>query len=298
MSDKKIHCSVGVMAFNEEQNIGRLLDSLLSQELKHVVVDEIVVVSSGSTDDTDNIVLEYAEKHKIVRLIVQTERKGKASAVNLFIKHAKNDILIIESADTIPAVNTVEKLITPFRNEKIGMTGGRPMPVNSGEDFISFSVRLLWKMHHEMAKFKPKLGEMIAFRKVFEEVPEVSAVDEASIEALITSAGLECLYISDAIIHNKGPETIEDFIKQRKRIAIGHMWLKDNQDYEVTSSNMCLLFGLFIKECIMQPKNIWKIIMTAKLEMYCRFVGYFEYKIRKTNPFIWDVSQSTKTVDN
>jgi len=298
MKDEKIHCSIGVMAFNEELNIGRLLDALLSQSLKHVVIDEIIVVSSGSTDGTDKIVLEYADKHDKVRLIVQDERQGKASAVNLFIQSAKNDILIIESADTIPAKNTVEKLITPFRNERIGMTGGRPMPVNSGDDLVSFAVRLLWKLHHEMAVFKPKLGEMVAIRRVFEAIPEQSAVDEASIEALITRAGLDCLYVSDAVVHNKGAETIDDFIKQRKRIAIGHLWLKENHGYEVTSNNICLLFGLFIKECITQPHNIWKIIMTAKLEMYCRIVGFIEYRFHGANPFIWDVCRTTKTIDN
>ena len=289
MENDKIHCSVGVMAYNEEKNIAAVLAGLLNQRLKHVVVDEIIVVSSGSTDKTDIIVQEFAEKHDKIKLIVQNERKGKSSAINLFMKNAQNDILVVESADTVPASEAVEKLVRPFRNQRVGMTGGRPIPCNDDSDFVGFSVQLLWRLHHKMAKFKPKLGEMVAFRKVFCSIPEKSAVDEASIEALITAAKLECLYVSDAFVYNMGPTNICDFIKQRKRIAIGHLWLKDNQDYSVTSNQACLLFGLSVQECIRSPKDIAKIIMVAKLEMFCRLLGFIEYRFRNANPFIWEM---------
>ena len=48
--------SVGVMAYNEEQNIGKLLAALKGQSLENVEIRQIIVVSSGSTDRTDDIV--------------------------------------------------------------------------------------------------------------------------------------------------------------------------------------------------------------------------------------------------
>ena len=54
-----VRCSVGVMAFREEANIARCLDSLLAQQTDVVQIEEIVVVVSGSTDDTAAIVQEY-----------------------------------------------------------------------------------------------------------------------------------------------------------------------------------------------------------------------------------------------
>ena len=296
MKKNNLLCSIGIMAYNEEKNIAYLLDALLSQKLINVIIDEIIVVSSGCTDNTNKIVQEYSKINPKIELLIQNERKGKSSAINLFIEKAKNDILIVESADTIPEADTVERLINPFFLEKIGMTGGKPVPVNKQTTFTGYAVHLLWKLHHEMAIFKPKLGEMIAFRKVFKAIPEMSAVDEASIEALITENGLQCLYISNAIIKNKGPETILDFIKQRKRIAIGHLWLKSNQNYTVSSSQLSLLFYLFLKECYNQPKNILKIILVAKLECFCRLLGTYEYFFKSSNPFIWDMVNSSKNL--
>ena len=51
--------SVGIMAFNEEKNIGRLLKAILSQKLNQIKITEIIVVSDGSTDKTDEIVKNF-----------------------------------------------------------------------------------------------------------------------------------------------------------------------------------------------------------------------------------------------
>ena len=297
-------CSVGVFAHNEENNIGNILDALLKQKcppsppphLHEGGIDEIIVISSGSTDNTNLIVKDFVRKYDKIKLFIEPVRRGKSSAINLFIEKARNDILVVISADTIPKNDAIEKLIRPLANHKIGMTGGRPVPVNKTDNFLGFAVNLLWKLHHRLAIFQPKLGEMIAFKKIFNAIPLESAVDEASIEAVITKAGLKCLYVSDAIVYNKGPETLTDFIKQRKRICIGHLWLKDNQNYNVASNKLGLLLSLYISECFRNPKNIIYITGLVKLEIYSRMLGYLDYYIKKKNPFIWETIKTTKKI--
>ncbi len=294
--NNKLKCSIGVFAYNEEKNIAKVLEALLNQKCESVDIDEIIVVSSASTDQTDAIVKAMADKNNLIQLIQESQRNGKSSAINQFLKIAKSDILVIESADTIPEYDTVEKLVLPFKNPKIGMTGGRPVPENSKDTLIGFAVNLLWSLHHEMAMNSPKLGEMVAFRKIFDQIPNQSAVDEASIEALVKKGNLDLLYIANAIIHNKGPENLSDFIKQRRRIAAGHLWLQDHQDYHVVSQNKFILLTLLIKACLKQPKNIFKILVVAKLEIFCRILGTYDYKIKKKNPFKWNTIDSSKSL--
>jgi glycosyltransferase involved in cell wall biosynthesis len=57
--EPRLRCSVGVTAYNEEANIGRLLDALLAQHLRAVEISEIIVVASGCTDNTIPIVESY-----------------------------------------------------------------------------------------------------------------------------------------------------------------------------------------------------------------------------------------------
>ncbi|MBP7932941.1 MAG: glycosyltransferase family 2 protein, partial [Candidatus Syntrophosphaera sp.] len=129
-SNSKIKCSLGVFAYNEAENIIPLLEALVNQKLEKVEIEEIIVVSSGSTDGTDELVTQFAETHPQVRLIRQAKREGKSSAINLFIKEAKSDILVVISGDVIPAPTTIEKLVSTFEDPTIGATGGRPIPVN------------------------------------------------------------------------------------------------------------------------------------------------------------------------
>ena len=73
-----IACSIGIMAYNEEANIGRLLEALVSQRTAKVTLSEIVVVASGCTDRTEAIVQDWARRDGRIRLISQPRREGKA----------------------------------------------------------------------------------------------------------------------------------------------------------------------------------------------------------------------------
>src|SRR5258708_38145197 len=76
---------------------------------------------------------------------------------------------------------------------------------------------------------------MIAFRKIFERIPYHTAVDEASIEPVIRGQGYKAAYVPGAIVHNKGPETLKDFLSQRRRIYPGHLYGRDPLDYSGTT---------------------------------------------------------------
>ena len=75
-------------AYNEEANIGRLLDALLNQHLRQVEISEIIVVASGCTDNTVPIVESYVARDPRIRLFVQPKREGKTAAINVFLAHA------------------------------------------------------------------------------------------------------------------------------------------------------------------------------------------------------------------
>jgi len=294
----KLACSIGVIAYNEADNIIRLLQALIDQKLDKAEIAEIIVVSSACKDGTDALVCEFAQTHPQVSLICEKERNGKSSAINIFLKEAQSDILIIESGDTIPAPDTIERLVSPFADPKMGATGGRPTPVNDERTLMGYSVHLLWRLHHRMAMIHPKLGEMIAFRKVFNAIPKDSAVDEASIEAIIKSKRLRLKYIPDAIIYNKGPETFDDFVKQRRRIQNGHLWLMHKHNYKVASQDSSIMLNIFMQEILSNPGQIFKLGTVILMEAYCRVLGSYDYHVKKKNPFAWEISASTKNLND
>jgi len=291
----KISVSIGVCAYNEEKNIGKLLNSLLNQKTERIKIEEIIVVSSGSTDRTNEIVKEFVEKHKKIKLIVQPKREGKASAVNEFIKNANYEICVLESADTIPAKDMVEKLCLPFHNKNVGMTGGYPIPIGDKTTFIQFVGHLLWDLRHKISLEIPRLGEVIAFRKdVVKEIPKNTSVDEAWIEAITKKKGYRIIYVPEAICYNKVPQTISDFLKQRRRIYAGHLHLKKSLGYSVSSMNSFKILTLILEDLNPNLKEILFTIGAVVLEFVSRVLGWYDYRINRRDHVVWEIAKTTK----
>jgi poly-beta-1,6-N-acetyl-D-glucosamine synthase len=102
VGDERITCSVGIMVYNEEANIGHALHAVLKQQGPSLCVKEVVVVASGCTDRTVSIVAEIALQEPRTRLCIQEKREGKASAINLLLKEVTSEIFILMSADVLP----------------------------------------------------------------------------------------------------------------------------------------------------------------------------------------------------
>jgi cellulose synthase/poly-beta-1,6-N-acetylglucosamine synthase-like glycosyltransferase len=291
-----IDVSIGIPAYNEEKNIGRLLNALICQKTDTARIIEILVISS-SNDKTNDIVTEFSKIDSRIKLIKEVRRKGKASAVNTFLNNAKCEVLILESADTLPRTDVVEKLTAPFLDKKVGMTAGHPIPINSRNTFMGYISHMLWHFHHVVALMQPKCGEMIAFRKIFSKIPDDVCVDEAWIEHEISKRGYKIMYVPDAIVYNKGPETISDFFKQRRRISYGHIDLKHRTNYKVSSLNISLLLKATFKAFKFKgvKEFIW-FISAILLEIFGRFCGYVDYYLFKKQHNIWSIAISTKNL--
>jgi len=293
-----INCSIGIMAHNEESNIGKLLSAITTGKSEKISISEITVVASGCTDDTENIVRDFASRDPRIRLLIQPKREGKSSAINLWLKNAHGDILILESADTLPEAGALEKLVAPFENPKIGMTGGRPVPVDNPASFMGFTAHFEWHLHHLLSLQDPKLGETVAFRNVIRSIPQNSSVDEAALETLIIQQGYVTKYVPEAIIKNKGPETISDFLKQRRRIYAGHLALRKNSRYEVSTMDGMNIFTLCLKNFIPGWRSVFFTPLAIGLEAYGRFLGWYDFAIKKQESTIWEVATSTKKLDS
>src|SRR6266566_4203074 len=297
--DDYIGCSVGIMAHNEETNVARTIRSILQQQGPSVRIEEIIVVASGCTDRTVPIVAEIALQEPRVRLCIQEKREGKASAINLFLKQAISPVVVLIGADVLPEDSALEYLCAPLKDPKIGMVGGRPVPVNDPATFMGYAVHLLWRLHDRLARIHPKLGEVIAFRNAISGIPTDSSVDEISIQALISQLGYHLVYEPACIVHNKGPLTIRDFLKQRRRIYAGHLQTRDRQNYEASTMQASLIARQLIacRDFTMStPQQILWTLGIVILEGYARLQGYYDYR-RKREHHIWQMVDSTKDLE-
>lgn len=297
--DEYLSCSVGIMAHNEEANIDHTIRAIFEQQGSSFHIKEVIVVASGCTDRTVPTVAEMALQEPRLRLSIQEKREGKASAINQFLKEAVSPVVVLIGADVIPEASALEYLCAPFKDPKIGMVGGRPVPVNDPATFMGHAVHLLWRLHDRLARIHPKLGEVIAFRNVITGIPVDSPVDEISIQALISQLGYQLIYEPACIVYNKGPLTIHDFLKQRRRIHAGHLRVRDRQNYEATTMKA----GPIVRQLIADRdfmlgtpgQAIWTL-GTVALEGLARLQGYCDYR-HKREHHIWQMVNTTKNLE-
>lgn len=294
---QKIRCSVGITAYNEEANIGKLLEAILNQKLYIVEITEIIVVASGCEDRTEEIVREYMARDERIKLFSQERREGKSSAVNVFLQHAKEDICVLESGDTLPREDSIENLVRPFEDPQVGMTGAQKVPVNAPDQIIGYLSHLRLRLEHHLCMEIPRTGELIAFRKVFDRIPPDVAMDEAFVEALIIRRGLRVFYAPDAVVFNMGPETLGDFILQRRRNFAGHLYLKDKYGYKVSSLNNRLVLRIALEEVWGAIRLIYMLAALASIELVARLLGAYDYYIKKEKHVVWDMAWTTKKVE-
>lgn len=85
--------TVVIPALNEENTIAGVLDDTLK------VTDHIIVVNDGSNDRTEQIVAEYHERHRNVRLLTHATRQGKGVALRHALDYVRTPLVGLQDAD-------------------------------------------------------------------------------------------------------------------------------------------------------------------------------------------------------
>jgi len=285
--------SIGVCAFNEERNIRACLDSIMQQSTRFPI-QEILVVSSGSNDGTDGIVRQFEGRDGRFRLLRQERREGKNSAINEFLKQAKGDILVLVNADNRLDEGSLRHLLEPFEDEAVGVSGGHPVPVNNKDSAIGFAVHMLWEMHHRISLVHPKIGELMAFRRLDKALPTTSQSDEDLIRIGLEKRGLRSIYVAEAVVFNKGPTTVADFWGQRTRVNIGEKYLKRWLDYQVPTWNRRLLFAAMLGFLGDNARHPFGLAIAIGLEALARIYSSLYVTLDKGDRAVWNQVSSTK----
>lgn len=291
----RIPVTLGICAYNEEKNIERTIRSIFRQKGKIAEVADVLVVSSGSTDGTNDIVRDLSGIYPQVKLLVQEKREGKNSAINLLFDHKRTEIMVFLNADNVfENAESLDRLIEPFLDEKVGMVGGHPLPTNDPSTFAGYTVQLLWRMHHYVAVQEPKTGELIAFRDIGTRLPTNMQSDEDILRMKLEEAGYRTVYAPDATILNRGPETVGDYIKQRTRVNIGENYLKRMYRYSLPTHDYGKLAGAFINSIRELGFHPFRMLGALYLEFYPRLKARMHVAMKKGDICVWEQVTTTK----
>ncbi len=271
--------SIGIPAYNEAANIKTLLLSVLQQQTNGFIVEEIIVVSDGSTDETVSRVKEINDSR--IKIWEYKERIGKSQHLNTIFRKAKGDIIILFDADIVLAHNNViANLIAPLlNNSNVGLVGGNSQPTPA-KTFIEKGVNATFRAY---SPFRTILkngnnafgcdGKILALSKVFAHVvtiPENMIADDDFLYFSCITKGFLFRYVPQAQVWFTSPKNIRDQIRQSKRFIAGHYRLERIfgpivlDEYHPPKS---LLYKLQLKEFIKAPLPSLAVFL---INLYCK----------------------------
>lgn len=87
-------------AYNEEANLGPMLEAALEILPKLAHDYEVIIVDDGSSDGTAKVTREWVERHHpCVRLLVHDGNRGYGAAIRTGLQHGRWDLLFYTDAD-------------------------------------------------------------------------------------------------------------------------------------------------------------------------------------------------------
>jgi poly-beta-1,6-N-acetyl-D-glucosamine synthase len=218
--------SVVVPTYNEGKVIKARIDNLLSQ---HYPLDkfEIIIVDSGSKDNTANIGKEYEKRFSNIRVIEEGKRNGKASAINLGSRHARGEIVIVTDANSIFDDNALKEIAPHFSHTEIGGVGGRFVLTNPDNNLVQASA-FYWDIESLMRRGESNFdsaclfhGEINAWRKDIVKADVNAVTEDLEMAVQIRKKGYKIVYEPEALAYEAGPSSNKEQIIQKKRTTIG-----------------------------------------------------------------------------
>jgi glycosyltransferase involved in cell wall biosynthesis len=124
-----ITLTIGIAAYNAENNIKNLITSLQNQRGNNYKLDKIIIHSDNSTDSTIEIVRKIKDNKLL--LIDNKKRKGFSGSIKKIVENSHSDVTLLLNDDIqIYDRHFIEKLINPFmENSKTGLVCGNTQPL-------------------------------------------------------------------------------------------------------------------------------------------------------------------------
>jgi glycosyltransferase involved in cell wall biosynthesis len=225
---KTVTVSIGIPAYNEAKNIGKLLNTLLSQKEEGITLKEIIVASDGSSDNTANVV--KALKDKRIKLLDDGKRLGKSARLDQMFRKFTGDVLFLLDADILIKDNKLLAKTVQIANlKKHGLAGinARPLPAKTFfQKSLEMGVNVMknitvqWRDGNNYLAYKGCFLALDAKLAKAIHMPAEIVNNDPFLYFSAVKHGYEPVYIEDCYAYYQSPLTFKDHLKQSSRFQM------------------------------------------------------------------------------
>jgi poly-beta-1,6-N-acetyl-D-glucosamine synthase len=298
-----VKLSIGICAHNEEATIEQVISKVLEQTRTRGNF-ELVVSASGCTDRTVELVKNVAEKEPGVSLIVEKERSGKASALNLLFQNLHGEFYVQVDADAVPAPGAIDILLERLGDSRVGAVSALPILTNS-ESASAKVNRALWSLHNltqlllsQEGRTGHLSGQLFAIRRsLCYAIPKSVVNDDAFLALRSTGRGYGIIFEPRATVFVNPADTFRDLLIQRRRIVYGHLMLRrltgrPPRIFETcTAKEKIRILSIWVRR---RTRELPSLIVLASLELIAHLLARSDLR-GCANPHItWTMATTTK----
>ncbi len=305
--------SIIIAAKNEAHGIEKRLKNLIIQDYPDDKY-EIIIVSDGSTDETDNIVENFIsclpDKQTSIFVYTYVPSKGKPTALNTGVKHARGDIVVFTDARQEFAQNTVSLLVRNFTDPTIGAVSGELIFLQKNDSKIKAQMGAYWKYEKTIRKLESLTGSVVgatgavyAIRKsLYQPLPEDTILDDVLTPMNINMQGFRIIFDGQAMAYDTISQDIGDEWKRKVRTLAGNWQLislrkdflnpqKNKLFFRFCSHKLArLVVPLFLIFLLMssalQQGILWWVVTSVQLFVYILAVAAYLFPRIQNNRLV------------
>ena len=218
--------TVMVVAHNEEKVIEKKLNNLLLIDYPREKID-FIVTSDASTDDTNQIVSQFADRHPEMKLRLHEaiEHKGKTNAQNEAQKLVSSEFLVMTDANAMLDPGCVKELMACFTSNEIAYVCGSLQYGNAEDNVTAHSESTYWSTDVATREIEGRIASITAGNGALYACRNSDYFDAEPIQchdsampfqfALKKKRSINCL---QAIAYEKAGETNRDEYRRKERM--------------------------------------------------------------------------------
>lgn len=244
-----------VSAYNEARVIRAKIQNALALDYPRERL-EILIVSDASTDDTDAIVREYADRGVI--LLRQDVRRGKTAGLNAAVARARGAIVVFSDANAMYRADAIRCLVRNFADPTVGCVTGEARYLKGRPSAPGLGERAYWSYEIQVKRLESALGSMVGGdgaiyairRELWRPLPE-AAINDFLNPLQIVALGYRNVYEPDAVAFEEVAGGFTSEYRRRVRI-VSRSWRAIFQAPGVLNPNRVGVFAfcLFVHKVL------------------------------------------------
>ena len=187
--------SIVMVVRNEERFLREKLSNLLQLDYPLDKCD-VVVVSDGSNDGTEQILRDYAGNAR-VHVALNQLAQGKASGLNDAMEVAQGEIVLFTDARQMIEPAAVRLLVENFSDPDVGCASGELMLGDIQQGESSQGLSLYWRMEKQIRKLEAAAGSVVGAtgalyavrRELLTRVPPETILDDVYLPMQVVRQG-------------------------------------------------------------------------------------------------------------